>query len=319
MSLSLPLPTQPLPLAGLEDFVLGHWQNQPPVPLVLCLAHESGNLRAVAHLEAQGLARPILVGDRRTMTGLLKRAGLDRQRYTLVPASTPEQAVLASLDLLSRGEARLLLRGRVLVHDLIKTFIASPYRTALIPRGSLLTHVGVLENPRFPRLVFVSDGGVVLRPDLNQKVLVIQNAVGVARCLGLAKPRVALLSAVETVSAGMPSSLDDAVLAKMAERGQIKNAVIDGPLSIDTALLPDVARAKDVSGPVAGQADVLIVHQIEVGNAIYKAMVVFGQSTAAGIIVGARFPIVVTSRSDSPASKICSIYLGLMALANLKS
>jgi phosphate butyryltransferase len=152
-----------------------------------------------------------------------------------------------------------------------------------------------------------------LKPDLDQKVKIIHNSIAVARLLGIIQPRLALLAAVETVMSGMPVSLEDAIISKMADRGQIKDAFIDGPLSLDGALIREVAESKGIKGPVAGQADILIVDKIEVGNAIYKALVVFGDSLAAGIVAGARRPIIITSRSDQLRSKIVSIYLSILA------
>ena len=310
----IPLPPEPIRLSGLEDWVLRHWPGGEPVGLVFCGADEGSNLKAIAHLAGKGIVRPHLLGNVKRIREELDKHQIDLPGMTLTRSEDPRHCVEAAAELLASGEAQLLMRGRILMHDFLKYLLGSPRRAELIPPGSLLTHVGVFENPHLPRVFFLSDGGVVLRPDLNQKVKIIENVIRTARLFGISQPRIALLAAVETVDAGMPTSMEDAIIAKMADRGQIKNAFIDGPLSLDAALNPEAADGKSVHGPVAGRADALIVDKIEVGNAIYKALVMFGQTLAAGLVLGARFPIIITSRSDDVHSKIASVYLGVHAL-----
>ena len=310
----IPLPPEPIRLSGLEDWVLRHWPGGDPVGLVFCGADEGSNLKAIAHLAAKGIVRPHLLGNRKKIREELDRHQIDLPGMTLTQSEDPRHCVETAAEMLVSGEAQLLMRGRILMHDFLKHLLGSPHRAELVPRGSLLTHVGVFDNPNLPRVFFLSDGGVVLRPDLNQKVKIIENVIRTARLFGINQPRIALLAAVETVDSGMPTSLEDAIIAKMADRGQIKNAFIDGPLSLDAALNPEAADGKSISGPVAGRADALIVDKIEVGNAIYKALVMFGQTLAAGLVLGAKCPIIITSRSDDVHSKIVSVYLGVHAL-----
>jgi phosphate butyryltransferase len=299
-------------LSRLEEWIDQHWLGRAPVPLAFCGADEAPNLAALAETAARGWIHPILIGNQRRIQREMAEGGITMGTCTVIHRPDTSGCVHAALELVARGEARLLMRGRILMHDFIKCILNDPLRADFLPRGALLSHVGIFENPHLSRLMFVSDGGIVLKPDLNQKVKIIQNSVLAAQAFGIAQPRVGLLAAVETVDSGMPTSLEDAILAKMADRGQIKNALIDGPLSIDVALVPEVAESKGVHGPVAGRADVLIVDKIEVGNAIYKAMIVFGQSLAAGVLMGASRPIIITSRSDTPRNKILSICAALL-------
>jgi phosphate butyryltransferase len=315
MTPRIPLPPEPLLLSGLEEWILRHWAGGDPVGLVFCGADEASNLKAIAHLAGKGLIRPYLLGNERLIRRELDHHRIAMPEAELIHSSNLEHCTETAIELLLSGRAHLLMRGRILMHDFLKHLLESPRRAEFIPKGSLLTHVGAFQNVHLPRIFFLSDGGIVLKPDLNQKVKIIENVIRVARLFGITQPRVALLAAVETVDSGMPSSLEDAIIAKMADRGQIKNAFIDGPLSLDAALNPEAADGKSIFGPVAGRADALIVDKIEVGNAIYKALIIFGDTLAAGLVMGAKFPIIITSRSDDLRNKILSVCLGVLALS----
>ncbi len=312
MAVTIPRPSGPLTLSRLEDYLLAHWDASQRLKLVLCGADDADSLRAVAHVEKAGLIQPVLMGSRSRIRRIMDEHDIRIPSAEVVNSTRPATSLQRTMRLVADGQVDLIMRGRITMHEFLKHLLGGPLKREFIPAGNVLTHVGVFENVNLPRPILVSDGGVIIRPDLNKKVKIIQNAIEIAAVLGLERPRVALLAAVETVLSGMPTSLEDAIISKMADRGQIQNAVIDGPLSIDVALEPDVAKAKGVVSPVAGAADVLIVDKIELGNAVYKALLIFGRSLAAGILHGGKVPVVITSRSDDLQNKILSICLSVL-------
>jgi len=178
--------------------------------------------------------------------------------------------------------------------------------------------VAVFEHELYPKLLLMSDGGVTVAPDINKKLSIIKNAVQLARLLGVEAPKVALLAAVEVIYTAMPVTMEAAVISKMADKGQIKNCRIDGPLSMDVALVPEVAKHKGAVSEVAGDADILIAPNIETGNGIYKAMSLFAKAKTAGVIVGGRIPIALSSRCDNQENVFSSIVLGALCALNTK-
>lgn len=302
-------------LSRLDGTVSQLWRDRAPLPAVICAADDGDQLAVVAELESLGRIRPVLTGNRTRIIRVMKERQIRFRDARIIHCPDQTAAVDESVRMVVDREAAILVRGRLTMHDFLHAVLRHPRRREFIPAGQLLSHVAVFESPHFPRLILVSDGGVVIRPVLEQKLKIIENAVRVAHRLRISRPRVALLAAVETVTADMPASMEDAVIAKMAERGQIKNAEIDGPLSLDGALSLEAAAGKGIGGTVAGRADILIADRIEAGNAIYKALAVFGNSLAAGLLEGAVCPVVITSRSDSRESKLASWNLALMTAA----
>jgi phosphate butyryltransferase len=208
-----------------------------------------------------------------------------------------------------QGEADILLKGKTKTAALLKAVLDAEFG---LRTGRLLSDVFVCEDPRRTgnKLLMITDGGVTLAPDLNQKVQIIQNAVEVAHALGISTPRVALLSAVETVVPALPSTVDAAIITKMWERGQIKGCIVDGPLALDNAVSEEAARIKGISSPVAGRADVLVCPGIEAANMLAKATTYFAGFRLAHVIVGAKAPVLIPSRSDTPDAKLLSVALG---------
>lgn len=278
--------------------------------LLLIAPHDGWNLEAVDGARRMGLVDPVLVGDRAWIERAAGERKIDLGGMEIIEEQDRRSAVRTALDLLSGDGATILMKGRISTFEMMREVMLR--RERIIAPGRLLTHIGVFQIEGIPRLVLVSDGGMVIAPDLGQKMKIIENAIEVARTLGVEKPRVALLAAVETVYATMPVTMEEAVISKMAERGQIEGAWVDGPLSLDVAMREHAARQKGVGGEVAGRADILIVSKIEVGNGIYKALVLFAGARAAGIVVGGHCPMVITSRSDTVENKIDAIALGCL-------
>lgn len=209
------------------------------------------------------------------------------------------------------------MKGKVGTADILRAVLD---KEKGLRTGRLLSHVTAFEIQGWGRLLFMTDGAMNIAPDLGQKAQIAQNAVDVLRGLGFARPKVAALAAVELVNPDMPAALEGALLAKMADRGQIKDCIVDGPLALDNAISLHSAQVKGIDSPVAGQADILLVPDIEAGNVLYKAIVYFGkEARVSGVIAGAKAPVVLTSRSDSHQAKLDSIALSAVYAAGLKS
>jgi phosphate butyryltransferase len=259
--------------------------------------------------EVAGLAEVILVGDTDRIRQIAAEQDFDISRMDLIHQPNPRQAALQVMELVSEGRADIAMKGKVETSE----FLRAALRKELgLRTGRLFTHVAAFEIPDFDRLIFISDAGVVVAPDLEQKVQIVQNAIYVAQALGINLPRVAVLAATEVVNPKIPTTLDAANLSKMADRGQIKGGLVDGPLALDNAISPESARIKGIKSEVAGYADILIAPDIEAGNVLAKAITYFAQGEMAGVVVGARCPLILPSRSDTRQVKLTSLALGVM-------
>ena len=254
----------------------------------------------------KGFAEPILFGEETRIRDLAKKQKLSLKGCTVIDVKGAVKTARAAVTAVSSGEADVLMKGNVTTKTIMQ---AALDKEIGITTSGLMSHVAVFEVEGFDRIMFMSDGGIVIEPTLEQKVEIINNAVSVARAVGIAKPKVAVLSAIETVNLKMKSAVDAAVLAQMSERGQIKNAVVDGPFGFDNAVSVEAARQKGVKSPVAGKADVFIVGHADVGNVFYKILTYFlgKRAQTAGVIVGARVPMVVVSRADTYDARLNSI------------
>ncbi|ODN29880.1 bifunctional enoyl-CoA hydratase/phosphate acetyltransferase [Fervidobacterium thailandense] len=270
-------------------------------------AEDKEALKAVYEARELGVSA-ILFGKKAVVEKNLEELGCE---YPIVDCETEEEASKMAVKAVNEGKAHIVMKGLVKTSTLLKAVLDKEYG---LRTERLLSHVAVVEVPGVNRLIFITDGGMVIRPTLEQKVQIIENAVGVARKLGYEMPKVALIAAVETVNPDMPETLEAAILAKMSERGQIKGCKIDGPLGIDNALSIYAAEVKGVRGEVAGHADILVVPDIHSGNFLGKSAVYFANGRIAGVIAGARAPVIVISRADTSDSKFASIALA-MALA----
>jgi len=266
-------------------------------------------LLAADEASRRGIARCILIGDPVAIGKAAAESDIDLSSHELVEERDTLAAVRAGVAMVSAGKADLLMKGLVSTADVLRAVLD---KEVGLRTGRLLSHVSVFEVPRFERLLIFSDGAMNIAPGLAEKAQITQNAIDVAHALGIAEPRVAALAAVENVNPDMPATIDAACLAKMSERGQIKGAIVDGPLALDNAISAAAANHKGISSPVAGRADILIVPDIETGNVFYKALVYLAGGCAASVVVGARAPVVVTSRSDSHMAKVYSLALGVL-------
>jgi len=286
----------------------------PPLKVGVVCSHEFNVLRAVCEVRNQGWIEPILFGDEKSTRDICEDNNLDLTGVKVIDKRDPREAIKEASSLALTGGIDIFMRGRLSVYRLLHELCK---RSNNIRQSTdLLTHVAVFELAKYPRLLLLSDGGVVIAPTLDQKVRIVNQTIDVALALGIDKPKVALLAAVETVLSYLPINLEEAAIAKMGERGQIGRAIIDGPLAFDVAVSEESAAIKKISSPVAGKADILIVPHIEAGNSIYQALVVFARAKAAGVVIGARFPIVITARTDSHVNRVNSIHLAIWLKLN---
>lgn len=299
------------PIRSLEQLT-EEIKGAPPRKVVVAAGHDENSIQAAARAATERIAEVVLVGDRRRIESLSARYGIDSGSFTIIDEPNAARAGVCARDLVRSRQADVLMKG-LLGTDAYMRLILDKEK-GLLPPGAVLTHLTVLEVPAYVRrhgkLLFVSDVAIIPSPDLATKVKMIGYAVEAAHSFGIEVPRVALIGASEKVSERMPATIDAAVISKMAERGQLRGAIVDGPLAVDIALSPEACAIKQFESRIEGAADILIFPDIEAGNVFYKAATILGGATLAGIVVGASAPCVLTSRADTEESKFYSIALG---------
>lgn len=292
------------------DAMLADAVRQPTRTVAVASAADQDVLIAVRDALALGLCRAILVGPGAEIAAAADAVGLDLSAVEVVEAPDPKAAALEAARLCDAGRAQVLMKGQVSSGDFLKALLSPDLK---LKRAPLLSHLACLEVPSLGRLLFVTDGGMVPYPDLDQKVKILNNALEALHRLGWSLPKVAVVGAVETVNPQMPPTVDAALIAKMAERGQIRGALVDGPLALDGAVSPESCRHKGIGGPVAGEADLILVPTIEVGNVLAKSLIYCAGATMAGVVLGAAVPVVLVSRSDTPRAKLASLAMAMLS------
>jgi len=290
------------------DFLLDESRKGRPMTLALACPYGDDAIGAIVGAKREGIVRAILIGDEERIRTVAEQDGYDLSGIEIVDEKSDEKAVEKSVRMVSSGEADLLMKGLVKTSSLLKAVLDKEWG---LRTGSLLSHLFLFEIPNLERRVIgISDGGMNTYPDLNAKAKIIENAVACYHKIGIPQPKIAALAAVESVNPDMQATLDAAALAKMNERGQIRGCIVDGPLALDNAISEESARIKGINSPAAGNADMLLVPDIESGNFIGKVLLYMTGGKGAGVILGARKPIVLTSRFDSMQTKLLSIALG---------
>jgi phosphate acetyltransferase len=275
------------------------------------------SLRGVVEATRLGVIEPILVGPIARLREVASKAGLDISTMEIVPTEHSHESAAKAVELVTEGKAEALMKGSLHTDELMGAVVS---KQSGIRTGRRISHCFVMDVPGHPYPLIITDAAVNIAPDLDAKVDIIQNAIDLAHALGVAEPRVAILSAMETVTAKVPSTIEAAALCKMADRGQITGAVLDGPLALDNAISPEAAAIKKISSPVAGRANVLVVPDLEAGNMLAKSLSFLAGAEVAGIVLGARVPIILTSRADSLISRLASCAVAvLVAAARRKS
>ncbi|NOY76993.1 MAG: bifunctional enoyl-CoA hydratase/phosphate acetyltransferase [Calditrichaeota bacterium] len=292
------------------DALLNHALGLGKKIVAIANAQDRAALQALADARKLGLVEGMLFGDEPQIRAILSELDVpDAQKIPIYHFSTEAEAVRKAVEAVSRRSADILLKGRVKTSTLLKA--------ALNPEGGLrtgrlLSDVFLFENPARSgnQLVMITDGGVTILPDLEQKIQIIQNAVELAHFLGNSLPKVALLSAVETVVPSIPSTIDAAILSKMNQRGQIKGCIIDGPLALDNAVSPEALKMKGIQSPVEGMADILVPPEMVSANLLAKSTTYWAKFRLGHVIMGAKAPILIPSRADTPDAKLLSMAIG---------
>lgn len=267
------------------------------------------SLRGAAEAAGLGIIEPVLVGPRRKIESTASACGLDVSGFALVDVPHSHAAAAKGVALLRAGEGSLLMKGSLHTDELMHEVAAAD--TGL-RTGRRISHVFVMDVPTYAETLFITDAAINIFPDLDAKRDIVQNAIDLHIRIGLGTPRVAILSAVETITTKIPSTIDAAALCKMADRGQITGGLVEGPLAFDNAIDPEAARIKGIDSPVAGRAQILVVPDLEAGNMLAKNLSFLANADAAGLVVGARVPIILTSRADSLRSRMASCAIAVL-------
>lgn len=290
-------------------------KEHKPKKLVLAASEDAHSLNAVVTAARRKIIRPVLVGDREKTFGMAEILNLDLSKYEFIQAESPLEAVSISVRLVHDRKADVLMKGKVGTSDMLKFVLNKDYG---LRTGNLLSHFAYFEVETYHKLIAVTDVAMNIAPNLSEKIGILNNAVQVLNRLGIEKPKVAVLGAVEKVNTAMNATTDAALLSKMNQRDQILNCIVDGPLAFDNAVSSESARHKEIKSDVAGDTDLLLMPDIEVGNVLYKTLVFFARAKVASMIVGASAPIVLTSRSDSEQAKFDSILLAAVTATEEK-
>jgi phosphate acetyltransferase len=261
-----------------------------------------------------GLIIPVLIGPEMRIRHLALEAGIDLTGVEIISVSHSHAAAEKAADLAASGEVEVLMKGSLHTDEMIHAVLARP----ALRTGRRMSHVFRFDVPLYPKPLLITDAALNIHPTLQEKVDIVQNAIDFARILGVATPKVAILSAVETVNPNIPSTLDAAALCKMADRGQIKGGVLDGPLAFDNAISLHAAQIKHIESAVAGDADILMVPDLESGNMLAKQLEYLAGASGSGLVLGARVPIALTSRADGPMTRVASALLALLAAHNAR-
>jgi phosphate acetyltransferase len=281
----------------------------PPVPTVVAHPCDETSLRGITEAAEAGIVTPILVGPKERISAVAASHGIDISAYEVIDEAHSDAAAKRSVDVVRSGRAEMLMKGSLHTDELMREVMA---RTTGLRTARRISHVFAMDVPGHPETLFLTDAAINIAPDLDAKRDIVQNAIDLFVRLGLGTPRVALLSAVETVTTAIPSTIDSAALCKMADRGQITGGILDGPLAFDNAIDLEAARIKGIRSEVAGRAQIIVVPDLEAGNMLAKNLTFLAKADAAGIVLGARVPIVLTSRADSVRTRMASCAMAVL-------
>jgi phosphotransacetylase len=295
---------------GKYERLLARCKSLEPIPTAVAFPCEEGALRGAIEAGEHGLCEPILVGPKSTIEQIAKKSRLDLGQARIVDAADGHAAAAKAVELVRQGEAELLMKGSLHTDELLAAVVA---RESGLRTGRRISHVFIMDVPTYHKVLVVTDAAINIAPTLEDKVDICQNAIDLALSLGVERPKVAILAAVETVTSKMPATLDAAALCKMAERGQIQHGVLDGPLAFDNAISKQAAKTKGIQSTVAGDPDILLAPDLEAGNILAKLLSFLARADSAGLVLGARVPIILTSRADSVRSRIASAAVAVLA------
>ncbi len=285
------------------DRMLARAKTVTPASTMVVHPCDESSLRAAIEAAEAGLIVPTLVGPAQKINSIARQHQFDISRFEIVDAPHSDAAATKAVQMIHEAKGELLMKGSLHTDELMKAVTAS---ATGLRTGRRISHVFILDVPNHTETLFITDAAINIFPDLDVKRDIVQNAIDLFTGVGLGTPRVAILSAVETVTSKIPSTIDAAALCKMADRGQITGGILDGPLAFDNAVDPEAARIKGIESPVAGKAQILVVPDLEAGNMLAKNLIFLSKADSAGIVLGARVPIILTSRADSVRSRLAS-------------
>jgi phosphate acetyltransferase len=289
--------------------LLDFCKSLPPTPTAVAHPCDESSLRGAVEAAELGLIAPILVGPRARIEALAKELGIDLKSLPIVDAPYSEASAAKAVELVREGKAEALMKGSLHTDELMGAVVR---RETGLRTSRRVSHCFVMDVPSYPETLIVTDAAINIAPTMEDKVHIIQNAIDLAHALRFPEVRVAILSAMETVNPKVPSTIEAGALCKMADRGQITGAILDGPLALDNAISLESVKIKKIDSPVAGRANVLVVPDLEAGNMLAKSLSFLAGADAAGIVLGARVPIILTSRADSVMTRLASC--GIAAL-----
>lgn len=292
------------------DDVLNIAKSRSTKKVAVACAQDEPVLEAVHNAKELGIINAVLVGDKGKIENSAKTIGMDLKDYEIIDEKDRTKAAAKAVEMVSSGNADMVMKGLIDTATFLRAVLD---KEKGLRTGKLLSHVAVFDVPALERIILLTDAAMNIAPDLMTKKQIIENAVHVAHAIGIEKPKVACICAVEVVNPDMQPTLDAAALSKMNDRGQIKGCIVDGPLAIDNAISMEAAKHKGISSPVAGCADIILVPNIETGNVMYKTLTYTSNAKNGGILAGAAAPVILTSRADSDESKLYSIALASLA------
>ena len=295
---------------GKYEQLLERCRSLAPVPTAIAHPCEETALEGAIEAGAKGLIAPILVGPAAKIREIAQKHGIALGSTPIVDVPHSHAAATKAVELVRKGEAELLMKGSLHTDELLGAVVA---RETGLRTGRRISHVFIMDVPTYHKVLIVTDAAINIAPGLEEKADICQNAIDLAVSLGVKRPKVAILAAVETVNSKMQATLDAAALCKMADRGQIKNGLLDGPLAFDNAISKEAARIKEIHSEVAGDPDILLVPDLEAGNMLAKQLTFLANADSAGLVLGARVPIILTSRADSVRSRIASCGVAMLA------
>ena len=295
---------------GKYEQLLVRCRSLEAVPTAVAHPCEQTALEGALEAAEKGLIEPILVGPAQKINEIARQHGIDLGGARIVDVPHSHASAAKAVEMVRRGEAELLMKGSLHTDELLGAVVA---RETGLRTARRISHVFIMDVPTYHKVLIITDAAINIAPVLEDKVDICQNAIDLAVSLGLKEPKVAILAAVETVTSKMPATVDAAALCKMADRGQITGAVLDGPLAFDNAISKEAARIKRIASQVAGDPDILLVPDLESGNMLAKQLSFLANADSAGLVLGARVPIILTSRADSVRSRIASCAVAMLA------
>jgi phosphate acetyltransferase len=291
-------------------------QKHPPVVTAVAHPCDRSSLESASQAARLRLVEPILVGPRAKIEQAAREAGIDIAGMEIIDAAHSHESAAKAVALVREGRAEAVMKGSLHTDELMAAVVA---RETGLRTGRRISHCFIMDVPGHADALVITDAAVNIAPDLKTKADIVRNAIDLVRAMGEAEPRVAILSAMETVNPDVPSTIEAAALCKMADRGQIVGGILDGPLALDNAISPEAAAIKKIASPVAGRANVLVVPDLEAGNMLAKSLSFLASADAAGIVLGARVPIILTSRADALLTRLASCAVAQLLVAARKA